>query len=180
MSVVDAYVDENLHLWIVLSDGTKIDAGYVGVSTTDPEPEPEPEPEITGPTFIVSKATAEAGDTGVEVTVALKNNPGVTSLMMSISFDDAVLEMKEIVYNTAIGGTTVPAESDSSPTVIYWADGFKDVTGDWLLVTLKFNVSSEADAGKYDITLTYNPDDVYNADEDNVDFDIINGAITIS
>ena len=34
VSVVNAYVDENLHLWIVLSNGTKIDAGYVGVTVT--------------------------------------------------------------------------------------------------------------------------------------------------
>ena len=33
VSVVNSYVDDNLHLWIVLSDGTKIDAGYVGVTT---------------------------------------------------------------------------------------------------------------------------------------------------
>ena len=36
VSVVDSYVDEDLHLWIVLSDGTKVDAGYVGVDTTTP------------------------------------------------------------------------------------------------------------------------------------------------
>ncbi len=35
--VVNSYVDENLHLWIELSDGTRIDAGYVGVAS-DPEP----------------------------------------------------------------------------------------------------------------------------------------------
>jgi len=33
VGVANSYVDENLHLWIVLSDGTKIDAGYVGVTT---------------------------------------------------------------------------------------------------------------------------------------------------
>lgn len=38
VGVVNAYVDENLHLWIVLSDGAKIDAGYVGVTTTEPTP----------------------------------------------------------------------------------------------------------------------------------------------
>lgn len=38
VSVVNAYVDESLHLWIVLSNGTQIDAGYVGVTTTDPKP----------------------------------------------------------------------------------------------------------------------------------------------
>ena len=38
VGVVDSYVDENLHLWLVLSDGTKIDAGYVGVSTGGNDP----------------------------------------------------------------------------------------------------------------------------------------------
>ncbi len=32
VGVVNSYVDDNLHLWIVLSDGTRIDAGYVGIS----------------------------------------------------------------------------------------------------------------------------------------------------
>ena len=32
VSVVNAYVDAKLHLWIVLSNGTKIDAGYVGIN----------------------------------------------------------------------------------------------------------------------------------------------------
>lgn len=36
VGVVNSYVDENLHLWIVLSDGNKIDAGYVGVTVTPP------------------------------------------------------------------------------------------------------------------------------------------------
>lgn len=36
VSVVSSYVDDDLHLWIVLSDGTKIDAGYVGVTTSTP------------------------------------------------------------------------------------------------------------------------------------------------
>lgn len=31
VGVVNSYIDDNYHLWIVLSDGTKIDAGYVGV-----------------------------------------------------------------------------------------------------------------------------------------------------
>ena len=40
-SVVSAYVDENLHLWIELSNNTKIDAGYVGVAVT-PGPDTTP------------------------------------------------------------------------------------------------------------------------------------------
>lgn len=38
ISVVNAYVDADKHLWIELSNGTKIDAGYVGVTITEPVP----------------------------------------------------------------------------------------------------------------------------------------------
>ncbi len=178
ISVVNAYVDENLHLWIVLSNGTKIDTGYVGVTAT--EPTPDPEPEITEPTIIVSSADASAGATNVEITVALKNNPGITSLLMQIAFDDDALDLVSMTYNADIGGTGIPLQSKASPVKAYWADGFNNVTGDWVFITMKFNVSASAAAGDYSIALTYQPDDVYNADEINVDFDIINGKITVS
>ena len=42
VSVVNAYVDENLHLWIVLSNGTKIDAGYVGIEIGGEDTPPSP------------------------------------------------------------------------------------------------------------------------------------------
>ena len=178
VSVTNAYIDENLHLWIVLSDGTEIDAGYVGVSTTNPTPDPEPG--ITEPTIMVSNATASAGATNVEITVALKNNPGVTSLLMKIAFDDSALDLVSMTYNTAIGGTGIPNTTTSSPVTAYWADGFNDVIGDWTFVTLTFNVSSTAAAGDYAISVTYNADDVFNATEENVNFAIINGKITVS
>lgn len=174
VGVLSAYVDEDLHLWIVLSNGTKIDAGYVGVTTV------EPEPEITAATIVVSNAVASAGDTNVEITVALKNNPGVTSMLMKISFDDDALDLKSVTYNAQIGGTGIPLQSTSSPVRVYWAEGFNNVTGDWVFVTLSFDISDSADAGSYDIVVTYNADDIFNADEINVDFDIINGKITVS
>ena len=132
----------------------------------------------TTPTFIVSNAIGSAGDT-VEITVALKNNPGVTSMLMEISFDDNVLDLVSMTYNTEIGGTGIPLQSTSSPIKAYWAEGFNNVTGDWVFVTLMFNISDTATAGDYDITVTYNADDVYNVDETNVNFDIVNGKIVI-
>ncbi len=178
VSVVNAYVDDELHLRIVLSNGTEIDAGYVGTSTS--EPAPEPEPEITEPTIVVSDANASAGSEHVEITVALKNNPGVTSLLMKIAFDDTALDLVSMTYNAAIGGTGIPNASTTSPITAYWADGFNDVNGDWTFVTLVFNVSAAASAAEYDITVTYNADDIYDENETNIDFDIINGKITVS
>ena len=179
VSVVNAYVNSELHLILVLSDGTEIDAGYVGVTVT--EPEPEPAPDFTEPTIVASAVSVSAGTNDVEITVALKNNPGVISMMLSIAFDDDVLELTEMTYNSAIGGTTVPMRSDGySPVVAYWAAGYTNVTGDWTFVTLTFDVSDDATAGTYDITVTYDPENVFDEEETNVGFDIVNGSITVS
>ncbi len=135
---------------------------------------------VTEPTFVVSDAIASAGDTNVEITVALKNNPGVTSMLMKIAFDNSALELVSMSYNTEIGGQGIPNASSESPITAYWAEGFTDVTGDWIFLTLVFNVSSAAAAGDYEIAVSYNADDVFNAAETNVAFDIINGKITVS
>jgi len=37
VSVTDAFVDEEYHLWLVLSNGTRIDAGFVGVTLPEEE-----------------------------------------------------------------------------------------------------------------------------------------------
>ena len=140
----------------------------------------ETQTQITDPTIIVSSATVSAGATDVEITIALKNNPGITSALMKVAFDNTNLTLTGVTYNTSIGGQNIPPQSKNSPVTIYWTDGFNNVTGDWTLVTLTYTVSSSAPKGDYDISVTYNPDDLYNADETNVDFDVINGKITVS
>lgn len=135
---------------------------------------------VSDPTIVVSNATASAGETNVEITVALKNNPGVTSLFMEIAFDDDALDLVSMTYNGEIGGTGIPNASTASPITAYWAEGFNDVTGDWTFVTLIFNVSDAALAGDYDITVSYNENDIFNAAEIDIAFDIINGKITVS
>ena len=176
VSVTGAYVDEDLHLWIVLSDGTKIDAGYVGVTTTEPTPE---EPEITEPTILVSDASAKAGAT-VEITIALKNNPGLSSMKLKVAFDDSVLTLDSVNYNSAIGGMSQQPQTKNNPTTLNWFNGAANSTGDFVYATLTFSISDTAVAGNYNITITYEAEDVYNIDYENVTFDIINGTITVS
>ena len=88
--VKDIWLDDDLHLWVEYDDGSEpIDLGYVGVST----PAPTPDPEFTEPTIVVSNVTASAGDTNAEVTIALKNNPGVALIDFKVEFDTAILTL---------------------------------------------------------------------------------------
>ena len=135
--------------------------------------------EITAkPQFVVSSKDAKRGDT-IEVTVALKNNPGIASIILSIAFDSDALTLTEVVYNTAIGGQTVQPQNANSPVKLYWINGFADTQGDFVFATLKFTVKSDATVGDHNITLSYNADDVYDISEKNVTFEIVNGKVTV-
>jgi len=132
----------------------------------------------TEPQFRVSNKEAKRGST-VEVTVALKNNPGIASIILSLTYDTDALTLTEVVYNTAIGGQTVQPQNMNSPVKLYWINGFADAEGDFVLVTLKFTVNSNAALGDHDITLSYNADDIYDISETNLPFEIVNGKITV-
>ena len=141
----------------------------------------ETEPTVTDPTILVSSTKASKGASNVEITVAFRKNPGITSALIKIAFDDTALELVEMTYNTELGGTTVPNATTDSPVTAYWADNFKDVTTENItFVTLKFNISNNARKGEYEISVSYDADDLFNADEENVDFDVVNGKITVS
>ncbi|MBO5042591.1 MAG: hypothetical protein J6D87_06460 [Clostridia bacterium] len=138
----------------------------------------DPTPDPTGPAFIVSSTTAKAGDT-VEVTVALKNNPGIASIILNTTFDDAMLDLQSVAYNTSIGGQTVPPQTLTSPFNLYWVNGFANATGDFVLVTLTFKVSDTAAKGNYEISLSYQPDNVYDITETNISFEVVSGKVTV-
>ena len=233
VSVVNAYVDENLHLWIVLSNGTKIDAGYVGVTVT-PTPTTytvtfvdyngtelkvetvergnsataPANPTRNGytfagwdktfdnvtcdltvtatytknssnPTFRVSTANAVAGADDVVITIAVENNPGIASMNLVVTYADE-LTLTDITYNSDIGGMSQQPQRKDSPVILNWFNGTADSEGDWIFVTLKFSVTDTATAGDYNISISYDPNNVYDITETNIDFTVVNGKITVS
>ncbi len=128
-------------------------------------------------TFEVQTVTAEAGES-VDVAISVKNSPGITSTKLSVAFDDA-LTLTNVTYGTEITGNFVKPKNMASPVILNWANGLEDFSGDYVFATLTFQVSAEADIGFCPITVTYDPDDVYNVEETNADFAITNGGIQV-
>ena len=132
----------------------------------------------TTPHFAVETKAAVPGDT-VNVTISLKNNPGITSMKLKVAFDD-VLTLTNVVYNADIGGQPMPPVSMNSPFTLNWFDGLRDVEGDWVFVTLTFTVAEDAVSGtSAGITVTFDENDLCNVAEENVAFAVINGAVEI-
>ncbi len=129
--------------------------------------------------IVVQNGSAAPGES-VTVTIALKNNPGIASLKLRVSYGN-ILTLTNISYNTAIGGMSQQPQTMTSPVILNWFNGVADSTGDWTFATLTFVVSENAEAGDIaDITICYNADDVYNIADQNVTFAVVNGTIEVA
>ena len=130
------------------------------------------------PTFTVSSTQASPGQS-VSVSISLANNPGIASIKFLAVYDDSDLTLTRIEYNDAIGGLSQQPQKMSSPVTLIWINGEENSEGDWTFVTLTFEVAANASPGEKRITLTYDPDDIYNIDEVNLGVRVVNGSITV-
>lgn len=132
----------------------------------------------SGPAFAVSSSSAKTGGTA-EIKISIKNNPGICSARLEVAFDSD-LTLNKVTYGKAFGDKAQLPESLASPVVLNWFAGLSNVKADGDFATLSFTVSKSAANGKHDIKVTYNADDVFNTNEDNVSFAVENGAVTVS
>ncbi len=128
--------------------------------------------------FKVSSVNANAGDT-VNIDISIIGNPGIASIKLDVEYSTDLI-LNSIQYNTELGGQSQQPQTLTSPVTLNWINGAADTVGDMTYATLSFTVSATASAGDKPITVTYNPDDVYNTNLDNVPFAVTNGMITVS
>lgn len=121
----------------------------------------------------------------ITVNVRLENNPGIASMRIELIYDNAVFTLTGLEYNSAMGGQTNPPEDLSnyqSPFVLYWNNGglSTDYTEDGVFATLTFLVSEEVAKGRsYTITAVYDPDEIYNGQDENVTFEVTEGKFVV-
>lgn len=149
-------------------------------ATEDVEPETTKPINIDSPLFIIDSVTTEQGDNNVAVSVKLKNNPGIASIALDVHYNDEYLVLKKFTYNTEElkGASTVPFNEFAKPTCLTMVNGSENVTGDITFATLYFDVTNTP-VGTYDISVTYDKDNVYDINENNVAFQIVSGSITV-
>ena len=129
------------------------------------------------PTFVISSVTIDKDTNEVKVAIALANNPGIASAKLVVTYANA-LSLKAVEYNEEIGGMSMQPQNYNSPVIVNWFNGLENSEGDFVLVTLIFDVTG-VPAGEYSISLTYDENDVYDITEENIYFRVIDGKITI-
>lgn len=119
-------------------------------------------------------------DGTIKVTISIKENPGVASLILQIAYDNSLLTLTSVEYNSTIGGQTVNPSNLSSPVTLYWINAFENMNDDVVFATLTFKANENSMVGaSSNIVISYNADDIYNIDEENISLNIQNGIVTI-
>ncbi len=134
------------------------------------------------PTFVVSKEKADAGDT-VKVTISTKNNPGIISMKLLVKYDANALELtdaKDGKFNNVVFSDT-----KTTPFIVNWIDSIHpNNKTNGTVATLVFKVLDTAPEGKSEISVSYDPDDVFEMtssnDFVNVTFATQNGYVDIT
>lgn len=137
------------------------------------------ETKYTEPTLVVESKYSAAG-TDINVGVDLVNNPGLAGAKITVSYDS------KLTLTGASNGETFEALDYINPGVFQspcnfnWDSESAVVTKDGTLLNLTFHVSDDAVPNEQlDINIAYRYGDIYNGDLDSLNFQIVNGCITV-
>ena len=132
-------------------------------------------------TLTAESVSAQPSET-VDVKINLSNNSGIASLVFDVSYDD-MLTLKNVTFNTeGLGATTMTTTSEiyTNPQKLSIASPTSICKFNGTIATLQFEVSDEAEEGDVaEIAITFDEDNVFDANLENVAMKVENGLITV-
>ena len=130
------------------------------------------------PAFAVDSVRAQYGNT-FKVAVRTRNNPGIVGLRLRVQYDTDLLELVTAEVGTFTGTTFGPLTAN--PFTFTWADAIHpNNTSDDAIVWLTFRAKEGTDPTQTVISLSYDADDVYNDQWENVLFNTISGTVDLT
>lgn len=139
-------------------------------------------PSETDPLIEVSSVRGILGNQ-VKVAVSLKNNPGIVSMALKLSYDENVLRLVNVEDCGALG-TQVHSPTLGTPYYLNWVNdtATTNFTANGDIVILTFEVLENAALGKTAVTVSYTPDnyEIYDKDGTEVNFAVESGYVDIS
>ena len=128
-------------------------------------------PDPDSPTVEAEQVFAAPGKE-VSVKVYLKNNPGISYMRLTPSYDSSVM--------TLIGVDFTGAEvsfDNADYTLNVTLENGSDVSGDGLVFTMKFRIADNAEEGVYPVSVIFR--EAYDLDESPVSFSVVSGSVEI-
>ena len=128
----------------------------------------------------------------IDVKIELKNNTGISSAKILLTYDKKLSVVKDDKGEAMITFDIFDSTDDSAmkaftlyeedgQILLNWLTALGEVSGDVVFATIKFKVSDEPEAvGAFlPIGAEIDPDDVYNINVENVDFNLISGGVKV-
>ncbi|MBE6688896.1 MAG: hypothetical protein E7588_06415 [Ruminococcaceae bacterium] len=127
----------------------------------------------------VEKVEIQQGETVAEVKINVTDNPGLIFAKMNVSFDSSLTLIA--VADGGIWGHANHPKDKANPYPLYWNNGTveEDFTENGTIVTLTFSVPENIVAGVYPINLSVVQNSTFNYDDEDVNFNVVNGSITV-
>ncbi len=141
---------------------------------------PDTPPEDDAPQFVIGKVSGIIGST-VSVPVSIKNNPGIISAYLNLSYDTEKLELLEVEDKALLVDFMIADDLNVSPFRFSW-DGaqLKDnITSDGELAVFTFRIKEDCEPGKLPLSLQFNSLDVLNHESQPVSFGVNAGEIEV-
>lgn len=129
----------------------------------------------TNATITVGSKNVSAGEE-FSIPIIFKDNPGVVSVEISVEYDESLIEWIEVEAG-AFGGQF---DGIVGGTITWYSSNPKiEINGDTDFAILKFRVADNVKEGTAYVTISYDKENVFNSNEENVAFNIEPGQITI-
>jgi len=128
--------------------------------------------------FVASHIYSRA-DRNISVEVYIDENPGITSLSIDVAYPEG-FTLTSVTDEKLFSDGISKGVPNSNPFTISWhANDSSDSNNTGLFVTLNFTIAEGLSEADYPIDITYNPENIFNHEFENVGFDVENGMVTI-
>lgn len=129
--------------------------------------------------LIIGKDVKAKKGEDVEVFINIQSNPGISAARVAIKYDINSMTLISAHNGDVFDETTFTAGNlKAVPYLASWIS-LKNFGNDGVLIRLKFSISSQAKAGNYPIEISYNENDIFNIDEQNVAFQVTNANVVV-
>lgn len=126
----------------------------------------------------VSSASGHPGET-VTVIVALSRNTGFASLKFGVSYDQTKLTLAEVSFSDQVGSYAVAPTPYQTPQTISIISPMSDNTMNGRLASLVFHISENASRGFTPITISYDQDNTFDSNFNDIQLSVSDGGIDI-
>lgn len=134
---------------------------------------------VTAPTILIGSGSGAAGDE-VEITFDMVNSPELYAMGLKVYFDDSALTLVSAESGEAMDAFTytAPSRLRKGSNFMWYANDPASANG--TVLTLTFKINQGAAAGEYPITMTCDPSNTYDANDNDVNLEFVYGNIAVN